>query len=144
MDVPVTILSPQQAVQLSPLVLAFMGDTVYDLLVREWLLTHALGNVQALHRQAVGLVNASAQATAARAALEQLSEEEAAIFRRGRNTQSTPPKNADPGDYSQATGWEALFGYLYITGRQTRLRELFAIVIAIHEPTQKQHTKTRG
>jgi len=124
-------MSSQQAAQLSPLVLAFIGDTVYDLLVREWLVLHKKGSVQALHGQAVALVNASAQADAARELHAMLSEEEEAIFRRGRNTQSTPPKNADPGSYAQATGWEAVFGYLHITGQDQRVRELFGAVIDI-------------
>ncbi len=82
-----------------------------------------------LHVLAVQLVRASAQAHAAEIIAQQLSEEEAAILKRGRNANSTTvPKNANPADYRMATGLEALFGYLYLKGEQQRIGELFEMI----------------
>lgn len=121
-------LSEREARLKSPLALAFVGDTVWDLLVRQrLLLTRA--QVGALHRQAVRCVNAGAQAESASRVEPHLTPEEADIFRRGCNAHArhAAPKNQDPFAYSRATGLEALFGYLYLTGQEQRIRELFDI-----------------
>ena len=114
----------------NPLSLAFMGDTVWDLLIRQrLLLSHA--QVNALHKQAIRRVNAGAQAEAAGRIEAHLTEAEGDIFRRGCNAHSrhNAPKNQDPYAYSRATGLEALFGYLYLTGQEERIAELFDIAV---------------
>ena len=103
---------------LSPLALAFVGDGVYELMVRERLVCQANRPVNELHKQAVAMVRAEAQAAAMDAILPRLTEEEAAVFRRGRNAHTA----RSGGDYHRATGLEALFGYLYLRGRPTGSR----------------------
>ena len=114
----------------NPLSLAFMGDTVWDLLIRQRLLL-SQAQVNALHKQAIRLVNAGAQAEAAGRIEALLTEAEGDIFRRGCNAHSrhNAPKNQDPYAYSRATGLEALFGYLYLTGQEERIAELFDIAV---------------
>ena len=129
---PQTPLSLQEAKLKNPLALAFLGDTVWDLFTRRRLL-ESRAQVNALHRQAVAQVNAGAQALAAARVEGLLTPEEAEIFRRGCNAHArhNAPKNQDPVAYSRATGLEALMGYLYLTGREERARELFDIGAAI-------------
>ncbi len=118
------------ATQLSPLALAFMGDTVYDLLVREMLITEANRPAKKLHECAVKRVRASAQAAAYEKIIPLLSPEEEAVLRRGRNAHVNHiPKNGNCKDYHYATALETLFGYLYLSGREDRLRELFSQII---------------
>ena len=125
-------LSLQEAKLKNPLSLAFVGDTVWDLLTRQRLLM-SQAQVNALHKKAVSLVNAGAQAEAAAQMEPHLTEAEQEIFRRGQNAHArhNTPKNQDPFAYSRATALEALFGYLYLTGRQERILELFSL--ATHE-----------
>lgn len=125
-------LSPRAASLKNPLALAFMGDTVWDLLVRSRLL-QSTARVNALHKSAIQQVNAQAQAQALQRILPLLTEEEEAILRRGQNAQSkhAAPKNQSPVDYAMATGLEALFGYLYLVGDAGRLVELFDIAVPI-------------
>lgn len=120
--------------QYSPNTLAFIGDTVYELFVREALVTEANRPVSELNRRKVSLVNCEAQAEAVRKITPNLTDEELAVYKRGRNafTKNTP-KNSSVADYHSATGLEALFGYLYLSGRVDRLRELFEIVIGKSE-----------
>lgn len=118
---------------LSALDLAFVGDGVYGLLVREMLARDGSRPVGELHRMAVAYVNATAQAAAYDRIAPLLTEQEQAVYRRGRNGGAHPPKNADPGDYAKATGLEALFGYLYLNGAQERVRELFEAITANKE-----------
>lgn len=103
--------------------LAYLGDTVYDLYVRSHLVA-AGGRVGKMHRQAIRLVCAHAQAEALLRIQEELTEEEANIVRRARNVHQSPPKNADPAEYQRATGLEALIGYLYATGSRERMQQL--------------------
>ena len=121
-------LSVQEAKLKNPLSLAFVGDTVWDLLTRQQLLL-SNAKVNALHKQAVQMVNAGAQAEAAGRIEGVLTEEEADIFRRGQNAHSrhNAPRNQDPYAYSRATGLEALLGYLYLTDQHERITELFAL-----------------
>lgn len=115
--------------EVSPLTLAFIGDGVYDLLVREKLVCEANRPVGALNAEKIKTVNCKAQADAVKRMLELLDEEEAAVYRRGKNAHAaTVPKNARRSDYHAATGLEALFGYLYLKGDTERLRALFSIV----------------
>lgn len=113
---------------LSPLTLAFIGDGVYGLLVRERLVT-INRPVGMLHKKSVELVNAHAQAVAIQSIMDKLSEDEIAIYKRGRNANSVKhPKNSDLTEYRMATGLEALFGYLYLSNNQERLYELFNMI----------------
>ena len=111
--------------QLSPLTLAFVGDGVYGLLVRERLVCQANCPVQQLHNQSVAQVCCGAQAKAMEQLMDSLTEEEISVYKRGRNAKSTPPKNASVADYHAATGLEALFGYLYLSGQRERMEFLF-------------------
>lgn len=112
--------------QLSPLTLAFVGDAVYELLVRESLVCEANRPVHELNRRSVEMVRAGAQAQALKTITPLLSEEEEAVVRRGRNAHPNhAAKNASVTDYRLATGLEALFGYLYLSDRSARIRELF-------------------
>ncbi len=111
---------------LSPLALAFVGDTVFDLLVKEQLINEANRPVGKLHVLTAGRVCAGAQAKASEYIMETLSEEEQAIFKRGRNAHSNhTPKNASEAEYHAATGLETLFGWLYLKGDNGRIKELF-------------------
>lgn len=117
--------------RLSALSLAFVGDAVFEVFVRERLVCRAQRPVSELHRASVEQVCARAQARYSERLQPILSEEEQDILRRGRNAHSNHvPKNSDPADYHAATAFEALFGYLYLNGRLARLRELFEIVCA--------------
>jgi len=111
--------------ELNPLQMAYVGDTIHDLYVRSMLLSRGMA-VGAMHRQAVKMVSAYAQARMLEAIEPEMTEAEADIARRGRNSQAkhAAPKNADPADYAHATGLEALWGYLYLTGQHQRLDEL--------------------
>lgn len=114
---------------LSPLNLAFVGDTVFDLFVREMLVCQANRPVNKLHKSATMLVKASAQAQAVAKITDILTEKELSVLKRGRNAHTNhKAKNADVQDYHYATGLEALFGYLYLSGETERLRELFDLI----------------
>ena len=114
---------------LSPITLAFVGDGVYELMVREFLAAEANRPANALHRQAVSMVRAEAQAAAVEKISPMLTEAELAVFKRGRNAHTA--RNSD--DYHRATGLESLFGYLYLNGEIDRLRELFSVIIETEE-----------
>lgn len=112
----------------SPLVLAYIGDCVFDLIIK--LMVAGKGNrqVHKLHEETSKYVQASAQSYMMRSIQEQLDEEEHAVYRRGRNARSvSPAKNQSITDYRRATGFEALIGYLYLTGRYERLTELVTV-----------------
>ena len=106
---------------LSPLTLAFIGDGVFELLVRERLVCEGNRHDGALHKRSVAMVRAEAQAEAMDRLLPLLTETEAAVYRRGRNAHTS--RNSE--EYHKATGLEALFGYLYLRGETDRIRELF-------------------
>ena len=131
----------------SPQALAFLGDAVYELLVRERIVLKANRPVSELHLQAVEQVRASYQSQAYAVIEPLLTEEEAAALKRGRNLNSVkPPKNGNVRDYRRATGLESLFGYLYVQGRLERINELFLAIetalelslIHISEPTRPE------
>ena len=119
-------MAPEKARLLNPLQLAYLGDSVWDLLVRSRLL-YAGRNVHNMHRAATGSVNAGAQAQALERMTPLLSPEEAEIARRGRNAHARhpAPRNQNPADYQAATALEALVGFLYVTGEEERLLALF-------------------
>lgn len=111
--------------QYSPLTLAFIGDGVYDLVVRTIVVERANANPNSLHKKKTEIVKAQTQAACADVLLPELTEEELAVYKRGRNAHShSAAKNASIGDYRKATGLEALYGYLYLTNRCDRLLEL--------------------
>ena len=115
--------------QLSPLNLAFIGDCIYEILVRETLVTNANRPVNDLHRQSVKFVSAKAQTQAYERIKDILTDDETAIYKRGRNAKvGHSPKSASEGEYHCATGVEALFGYLYLTDNMQRIKELFKII----------------
>jgi len=112
--------------ELSSLVLAYIGDAVYEMLVRVHVLSFGNAPVNKLHRKSSTIVKAQAQKETYLKIEELLTEEEQAVFKRGRNAKSnTVPKNADLMDYKFATGFEAVFGYLYLKGEVDRLNYLF-------------------
>lgn len=110
----------------SPLTLAFLGDAVFELLVRSRITQKCNKPAGALHRESIRRVCARAQAAGYERIRGMLTEDEEEVFRRGRNASpSHSPKNSSSHDYHYATGLEALFGYLYVRGDIERLRELF-------------------
>lgn len=116
--------------ELSPLNLAFIGDCVYEMLVRETLVLNANRPVNDLHKESVKYVSAKAQTLAYDKIKDRLTEQETAIYKRGRNAKvGHNPKSASQGEYHIATGIEALFGYLYLTEQIQRIKELFQIII---------------
>ena len=108
--------------------LAYLGDALYDLYVRERLIARG-GRVRLLHREAVTLVCAHAQSEALKRVAEQLTEAEADVVRRARNADQHPPRNADPGEYHRATALEALVGYLYVTGQRERMNAVLSLAL---------------
>ena len=121
----------EQLLNLSSLGLAHLGDGVFELMVRSWLCLHGKATSKGLHRATVRYVAAPAQALLVQKILPVLTEEEADVFRRGRNTSPhTVPKAASREEYQAATGLEALFGWLYLQGRTERLNELFEVIMA--------------
>lgn len=117
----------------SPLTLAFIGDGVYDLLVRDYLVKIANRPVGELNKMKVSFVCCEAQSKLMDALIPELSEQELSVFKRGRNAQTnSTPKNARLADYHKATGFEALFGYLYISGEQERINTLFSLITEKH------------
>ena len=109
----------------SPLTLAYIGDCVYDLVIRTVVAERGNAPANTLHKKTVAYVKAQTQASMIEALLPYLTEEEEAVYKRGRNAKSyTSAKNASIGDYRKATGMEALVGYLYLTGQEARIMEL--------------------
>lgn len=125
------------------LALAFLGDAVYELMARSFILGQSGGSVQTLHEKTVSFSNAAFQSRAAKALAPHLTEAEAAVFRRGRNTRpGHVPKNKTQADYHFATGLEALFGWLYIQKDTKRLETLFSIVVKCSE--EYEHGKNQN
>ena len=109
----------------SPLTLAYIGDGIYELVIRTIMVKRANGPVQRVHKRVSTLVKAAAQAEMSERLLPELTEEETAVLKRGRNAKSyTKAKNATVSEYRKATGLEALFGYLYLKKDMRRIVEL--------------------
>ena len=121
-------LTQAQARQYSPLALAVLGDSVYEILVREYLVREANRPAAKLHEQKIQLVCAAFQAQAIDRLIPLLTEEEMAVYKRGRNANNTVPRHTSAQDYHKETGLEALFCYLHLLGEQARLEELFAAI----------------
>ena len=116
----------------SPLTLAFMGDAVFELMARTLVVTESNTAPEKLHKRTTRLVKAEAQAAMGHGLWDELTEDEQSVYRRGRNAQSyTHAKNAAVSDYRHATGLEALFGYLYLTGQQERMQKLMRRCVEI-------------
>ena len=112
----------------SPIVLAYMGDSIYDLIIRSMVVNKGAKAVGKIHKEVSSYVNAKAQADIYYKIEPILTEEERAVFRRGRNAKSnSTPKNADLKTYKHATGFEAILGYLYMSGNLDRIMELVAL-----------------
>ncbi len=126
-------LSEDEIQNISALGLAHLGDAVLELMVRSWLIMSGRATARGLHKAAVGYVSAPAQARAAARLMPVLTEEELAVFRRGRNTRvNSVPRNATLNEYHISTALETLFGYLYVKGETSRLNELFEMIINEH------------
>ncbi|MDR3757291.1 MULTISPECIES: Mini-ribonuclease 3 [Enterocloster] len=118
-------LEPVDVRTYSPLVLAYIGDAVYELMIRSKVINHGSMQVNKMHKHSAALVKASAQAQLIKALQEELTEEELAAYKRGRNAKSaTMAKHATMIDYRMATGLEALVGWLFLTEQYARLVEL--------------------
>ncbi len=112
----------------SPLTLAYMGDAVYDMMIRTVVVERGNRAASGLHKMTSRIVNASTQAALIEALAEYLTEEEMVVYKRGRNAKSyTSAKNASIGDYRKATGMEALLGYLYLTNQMDRAISLIKL-----------------
>lgn len=107
--------------ELSPVLLAYIGDAVFELLVRTHVVANGNRKVRNIHLDTVQVVRAESQARVVRRLWDELTPEEQDVVRRGRNAKSTAPRHADPGDYHLSTGFEALLGHLYLKGEQERL-----------------------
>jgi ribonuclease-3 family protein len=120
------------AVNLPPLALAYLGDAVFELYVREKIITQSNLGINDLNRLARKYVNAEAQGAMYHKILPHLTKEEADVIKRGRNAKSgNAPKSAAMSDYRHATGLESLFGYLYLQGENERLNWLFEICVEL-------------
>lgn len=116
--------------RMSMLALAHIGDGVYELLTRTKLCTEGFRSAAKLHFKTVLLVNAKAQAAAVEKLLPLLTEDETAVFKRGRNAKvNSVPQKATVGEYHAATGLEALFGWLYLQGETQRINELYNVIV---------------
>ena len=125
---------------INPLTLAFVGDGVYEMLVREEIVRrHISLSAKKLHALTVEMVRATAQCRGYELIAPHLTEEETSIFKRGRNSNGiTAPKHTSVAQYRVATGLEALFGWLYLSGESERIRELFQIILDGEEYAEQQ------
>ncbi|WP_024832509.1 Mini-ribonuclease 3 [Ruminiclostridium josui] len=123
-------IKPMDVMNLQPLVLAYIGDAVYEVYIRTMLVINNKSNVNMLHKMSVKYVKAKSQADIVHRVNDKLTAEEQDIVRRGRNAKSaTVPKHADVTDYRYSTGFEALIGYLYLTNNYERLMEILRLAV---------------
>ena len=128
--------------ELSTEALAYLGDSVLEIRVREKLVRDGIGHSGELNRASLSFVKASEQAAAMRRIVPLLTEEEALVFKRGRNMSGgNVPKSATVSEYRTATGMEVLFGYLHYAGRTERIDELFEIAYNLNENTELETQK---
>lgn len=128
--------------QYSPLVMAYIGDTVFELYVRTIVVLEGNAPVHKLHKRSVSFVKAKSQSDIIHRILDILSPEEQDIVRRGRNAKSgSIPKNADVTEYKYATGFEALIGYLYLSRNYTRLMEILKLAVGQAKNNVRKDTK---
>ena len=131
-------LTPDEARQLNPLNLAFIGDTVWEAFIRDQIFPQYMGHpASVLHQTCVKFVRAEAQSDAMEKIMDHLTEAEVTIFKRGRNQKSGHvPRNAVLGDYRRATGFEALLGYLYLVDEPERLQAVMELAYAGLQPEE--------
>jgi len=123
----------KEATEFSPLVLAYIGDAVYELMIRSILVSRGNRPVNKLNKDATSLVKAAAQSEIVKLISDNLSEEEYTVFKRGRNSSPhTMAKNASMTDYKYATGFEALIGFLYLDNRCDRALELVKLGVDLY------------
>jgi len=131
----------KQPKELKALTLAYVGDAVFEVFIREYVVSKG-GPPNVLHKLATKYVSAKAQATMIHSLLDQLTEEEVDVVKRGRNAKShTSPKNANITDYRYSTGFEALIGFLYLMSRKDRLEEIVKKAIEIIEGDNEENAK---
>lgn len=118
----------------SPLALAYIGDAIYEIIIRTMVISDGNTQVNKMHKRSSSLVKAETQALIIKGIMDELSEEELAYYKRGRNAKSyTSAKNASITDYRMATGFEALMGYLYLSGQSERMANLIKLGMATIE-----------
>ena len=123
---------------ISTAALAYLGDSVVELCVRSYLVSLGISNAGKLNERALEFVRAKAQCAALKKILPHLTEQENSVYRRGRNIDHhSIPKSASPVEYKEATGFETVFGYLYLMGRRDRIDELFSLAYLGDEETVK-------
>lgn len=135
-----TIKNPQA---LNGAALAYLGDGIYEVYIRQYLIGQGYTKVNELHQKAKSYVSAHAQASVIDQWLleNSLTDDEWGIYKRGRNAKTyTKPKNTDQATYSKSTGFEAIFGYLYLTGQNERVSELVEHAIYLSEQSPKTNT----
>ncbi|MCR1971187.1 Mini-ribonuclease 3 [Clostridium cochlearium] len=136
----------QDVKQMNPLVLAYIGDAVYEIFIRTYIVSRNKDTcVNKLHKKTIQFVKANAQSYFIKEIQEYLNEEEIRIFKRGRNTKSnTSAKNARIQDYRIATGFEAVIGYLYLLNENERLEEIMKLVINLYEESLQNKGENNG
>lgn len=123
----------------SPLTLAYIGDGIYEIVIRTVIVDEANRQVSKIHKAAAELVKAQTQANMIKSIMDELTEEEVAVYKRGRNAKAvTRAKNASMGDYRTATGFEALMGYLYLTGNSERMMKLIKMSLNMNKRKQDE------
>ena len=128
--------------ELSSLALAYIGDAVYEVMVRQHLLNKGIAKVKYLHKESTEFVSAKSQSHYIHHIMDQLTEEELEIVKRGRNTKShTTAKNATINEYRHSTAFECLIGYLYLTEQNERLEWIFAEVVKEGEERKHENNK---
>lgn len=128
----------KQPKQLNPIVLAYIGDAIFEVAIRQYLISQPNHRPNHLHREATGYVSAKAQARALSLLMPILTDEEADVVRQGRNTKSSVPKSANVSEYRQATALESLFGYLYLNENVERMRQFVTMIVQAHGIEQQQ------
>ena len=123
----------------SPLTLAYIGDGIYEIIIRTIIVDEANRQVNKIHKAASGLVKAGTQAKMIHLIMDDLTEEEIQIFKRGRNAKAvTRAKNASMSEYRRATGFEALMGWLYLSGQSDRMMDLIMLALKRFEMEEKE------
>lgn len=123
-------IKPLEVMNLPPLVLAYIGDAVYEAYIRTMLVVNKKTNVNMLHKMSVRYVKAKSQSDIVKRIMDKLTADEQDVFRRGRNAKSaTVPKHAEVTDYRYSTGYEALIGFLYLTKQTDRLMDIFRMSV---------------
>lgn len=134
------VMDKQALKQCSSLALAHMGDCVYEIMTRGYLIRSGLVTSRNMHRKTIHLVCAGAQAAGAKVIQPMLTEEEQTIFRYGRNAKpKSVPKSATAAEYALATAVEALFGWLYLSQQYDRINELFAVLLPAAQAWAAEH-----